>query len=666
MIEPLSVTVDKIKGSARQNIPLPVGRDETGQDLPPGSGWTKDEVKNIGPWLCNEWAGGGYYEITVTDSSEPATQHRWSTFYEPNKYPERIPPPLAGAAAQPQFTLVPPSPPSPRSTPVAFQNGLPTLPPAPAPMYPSAPPTNYYPQSQGTWPGYAASPPGYDPRLAAIEAQNRDLQAQLAREREASIQATYQRELEAVRNAARAETSRLEAKMSELVTQISQLMQGGANRGPSPEMMALQEQNRAHAEENRRLAERQEAERREREMKEFMRAQADATQRQIDQVQANFTSIVRALEEKGRGHDPLIAMFQEQQRSQMDAMKEIARSNQTGLERLQQFMMSPKDVAGLMRDSSQGVDVVANQVTRAFTNVLDVQGRLMEQITSMNQGGDSPTTLIKDGIERAGSMFERWVSGKSKEAIAAQNANAAMAQAQAQAMTAQAMAAQAHAQQMSSVVPPIPPAPTPAPTPMPPMPAPPVPGLGSVAQPKNGKMQSDQRPIAPTNGVPAEPRRLGKTDLEWFGPVLLPEIAKLRAGVARVIESVSMTPNRIDRATGKIDGITPDQAADYIAKATGIVMAQKLIVPALNDLLFQQRFADFVDVLLPDAPQGYRHELVQAIVNGLDPNSDDDEDENEDEDETEDEDGDDSKLAERSSTTATTVPLKPVRMIPSA
>lgn len=691
MTEPLTVTVDKVKGNTRLQIPLPVGQNETGGASAPGTGWAKDDVRNLMTWLVNEWSGGGFYDISVFDDSKPQPlTMRWTYFYEPTIFPERVPPPLAGNAtpgayAGPQLVQqqLPPASPPQRGLMSAFPNGLPTNPfpvsaPAPQPQY--APQPFYYPAPQGTFPGYAPQQQQqYDPRFAQMEATNRELASQLERARMDAIQARHDQAIAAQREQARAETARLEAKITELAQALTQ---GNTSRANDPQMEILREQNRQREEENRRLMEKADNDRRERELRDLMRANADATQRQIEAMQTNFTSMVNAIKEQGRGHDPLIAMFQENQRSQMDAMKEIARGNQTSIERMQQFMLNPKDVAALVKDSSQGVDTVSQQVSRAFTNVLDVQGRLMQQMVEMNQGGESVPTMIKDGLERAMDMGKRWIGAKSKQAIEAQRAQASMAQSQAQALTAQAIVAQSQ-QQQREIVPPLPP-PPPAPaviaiptmitqqmrgqlaglgytveqiglfTPIQaheillagqrPMPAAPASGMSGL----NGTGTNGlPRPINPTNNHNArnEPTHLGRTDAQWFGP-LVGEVLKLRAGVARCIESVSMDPPRMDKATNRVDGVEPEQAANYLMQAVVVVNKQQIVVPAMIDLLMQQRFSDFIDVILPDAPQGYKAEVIQALVKELEGGEDEEEDEEEDGDD--DDDGDDTKLEERS------------------
>ena len=105
-------------------------------------------------------------------------------------------------------------------------------------------------------------------------------------------------------------------------------------------------------------------------------------------------------------------------------------------------------------------------------------------------------------------------------------------------------------------------------------------------------------------------KRLGHTDLEWFGPLLV-EVLQLREGVNHYIESLKL--ERIDKQ-GDPEGISVDQAAAGVVQAMTIVAQQGVPVPAMVDLLNQQRYADFMDVLLPGAPQTYRDDVVQSVI----------------------------------------------------
>jgi hypothetical protein len=125
---------------------------------------------------------------------------------------------------------------------------------------------------------------------------------------------------------------------------------------------------------------------------------------------------------------------------------------------------------------------------------------------------------------------------------------------------------------------------------------------------------------------------MGHTDEEWFGPIL-PKVVELREGVAKFIESISMTPPRLNK-DGSVDGVEPEQASSVILQAAMIVMQQQIPIAAMIDLLGQGRVADFMDVLLPDAPQPYRDEVAQMVLTELQGGADD-----EDEEDEEDEDG---------------------------
>jgi hypothetical protein len=142
--------------------------------------------------------------------------------------------------------------------------------------------------------------------------------------------------------------------------------------------------------------------------------------------------------------------------------------------------------------------------------------------------------------------------------------------------------------------------------------------------------------VAPSNA----PRRLGRTDVEWFGP-LLPKVDELRAGVKRFGESLKMEPHRL-KDDGTVDGVEPEVAADVIGQAMNIVLQQQIPIAAMIDLLGQSRFADFMDVLLPDAPQPYRDDVAQLVIEALS-GDDGDEDEDGEEGEDEDEDGEEAE-----------------------
>src|SRR5262249_29349443 len=89
--DPLLLRVVKIKGNVEQPIELPAK-----DNLPPGAGWTRDEVLSLENWLVTRWSGGGYYRVTVVDSR--GAELKWTFLIDPRTWPERVPPNTAEAS----------------------------------------------------------------------------------------------------------------------------------------------------------------------------------------------------------------------------------------------------------------------------------------------------------------------------------------------------------------------------------------------------------------------------------------------------------------------------------------------------------------------------------------------------------------------------------------
>lgn len=626
MVEPLNVRVEKVKGNARTLIPLPAAEEGGVQ----GAGWSKEDVGGLEAWLVNEWSGGGVYAISVTDSSQPVpNKHEWQIFYHTSDYPEKVPPTLSAAVAADR--PVPASPLSSTSQvrsmgsfPSAFPNGLPN----------GVSTAHAQPAYQPPATTFIAQPPRVDPmqgmqmqnmqiaaaqaqaqaQLAAqaqvdaerrrLEEQLKEMQAQLQRAREEQLQTQHRQELERAEARMRAEAQAQNEKFSKLEQMIAQLATTATARPTTdPAIEQLKEQNRmlaAQAEAERRE---REAERREREMRDLIQRQQDDNRRQMEAIQAQLVAA-----QANKAPDHMMMFMQENARMQAENAKEQIRMQQMQMERLQTLMMNPRDIMALTKESSNGLDQVTRQLTGAYTDIFNMQRAAVDQILQLNSGGGNETiALIERGLERASSMAERYLGGKTKEAVVAQQTQAQMAQAQATAMQAQAQALAAQAQLRT-------------------MAAQPVEvdsglnGARVIAEPEQPKEVP-----ATVGGV----RRLGRTDAEWFGP-LTSRVEELRAGVKRFSESLQMQPHRL-KEDGSVDGIEPEQAASVILQAAAIVVQQDLGIPAMVDLLGQGRVADFMDVLLPDAPQPYRDDVAQMVLNELQGGGDDDDQDDEDE-----------------------------------
>src|SRR5262249_22198483 len=157
----------------------------------------------------------------------------------------------------------------------------------------------------------------------------------------------------------------------------------------------LREQNRileARAETERRE---REAERRDRELRDQMQRQAEENRRQIELITAQ-------LQNQNKGLDPLIMMMQENSSQQIEPVREQARQATTQMAQMQGFMMNPRDILAMAKESSNGLDQATRSITSTYQSILEMQRNAVEQILQLNNTGGSETiALVKEGLERA-------------------------------------------------------------------------------------------------------------------------------------------------------------------------------------------------------------------------------------------------------------------------
>lgn len=600
MNEPLTVRVEKLRNGVRQTIPMPEGApDDAGVPQAPGVGWTKAGVLGIEQWLLTQWSGGGFYRITVTDSTEPAPMSMtWTTNYPPTEYPEKVPPTLTSAASHAANHQQ--RPPSMNMNTPAFPGGL--------PLSASYPPAPTYPQFPQAFPQpYQAPPPSYQAQPNyQIEMERREtaatlerMRVELARAQEAAVTARHEQAL-------KQEHAATEARFSKLEGLIMQLVSGNSSAKANPEIEMLKEQNRALAEKAEADRRERDAERREAALRESMRVQHETTLRQIETMQTQFQTMMAAAANKGP--DPMIALMQEQARMQLEAMKDLSRSQTSSIDRLMPLVMTPAAMMEMQRNSAAATENVTSQITRSMSGVLDVQRIAMENLVQMNpQGGKGVADIVEGAIDRASGLAEKWVGAKSAEARAQMQAQASAVQANAhvQAANAQAMAEQARTQRAAMQAPVV-------------VAGPPV--DAKLAEPKAVSPVAAAPIAAGLNGIAVNGNGLngaklsfGRTDEQWFGP-LLENVQELRKGVARCIESVTMVPIRLDPKTGLVDGIEPAACASAIMQAVNFVLVQNIPIPAMKEILGEFRYDDFMSVLLPDAPYNYRLDVMKILI----------------------------------------------------
>lgn len=624
MQEPLTIQIDRVKNGQRSPIPLPM----SASGSPPGVGWSKEEIQAIEQgWLVNDWAGGGLYIVKVTDSNNPPATLEWRMYWNPADYPEKIPPTLA-ASASPRLQVVqPPSvTPSPQVPTMQFPAGLPSggiVPmnnqvPQPAQQYVYYQPPQYSYQQAQQQPQVNPQQQQMIEKLQAelmqqrLEAQARDHAAAMERERTANAQAI----------------ARLEAQIRELAT-VS------AKPATDPKLEQLIEQNRLAAQQLETERREREAERRETALRDQMRQQSEDTRRQIEAITTQMQAQIQALTaaSANKGMDPMMSMMMEQSRTFAAALGEISRNQGTQLDKFGNFMLNPRDIIAMQKDASGSLDQLSNKLSNVYSNVMDMQQRVIENAMQLNQGGSETVGLIRDGITNAKEMFERYVGGKARAETAAQNASAqaAVAQAQARAIDAQAAVELERLRTQPQVAPQSVQRAVPKPAPQGGISGPPETPAGNndafAEWQRSRQMQAAQATstnaatVTPS-GQKVEPfggaRTIhGRTDEQWFTPEFLGELQALRQGVVSFLAGL---------ATGKIEGATPELVADGVMQAQAQAAMMGRNVAAISELLNQGEIVKFVDVLIPDAPDTYKTDVVKMISDRMGEDDDGDED----------------------------------------
>jgi len=739
MHEPITVRVEKMRGNVRQPIELPAKGDQQTGFQPPGVGWSRDEVLNLENFVLTKWAGGGYYEFTVTDAKNE--RMTWTGVWDPRLYPEKIPPNTAEAAfvgAVPTAPVAGPQQVPPAAQPFgsAAQSGWPgsfaagynnppfsgpTMTPAPPPppqMPSQAPPMwsggqgpqgpwsqqgPWGSQQQGPWagpwspmgwqggfgqqylgpqgfaPGFSGPGTGFGPRsrwdedrrdrdrrfdrddeekkelenrLRAIEMEKKDLEHRQAVERQQQLHEQQMKSLQdeirrigeargkgeddEVRRlreeAQRAREQQLieqQVSQRQLMEQQMQMMRDQLTKlsekphGETDEYRRLREEqerqrqefDRQRQEQERRLEverserererERYDRERRDELMQREMKESREATERRFEQLAAS---------QSARASDPLIDALKETARMSGENMRELARTQQAQTDRLSQFMVAPAQLAAIMKDNSSGADGMMRNIVETVGGIGNLYKNAAETIMQMSSGGSEPPAarLIQEGIGRASEIAEKYLAVKRDSVISEGRVKTAQAQteqtrvaAEAQVRTA-AMNVQAAQARGWATPPPVANS-----------------GLGG-ANGSNGAQQAQRPPQAaqqpaaqPANGngqvrppkhtgpidLPVEedttrpsgapPRTSGPTEEEMFG-VALESVHRLRRGVAE----------------GKLD---PSKTIDAVLQGVEHVVTNQLVIPAF--VLFQQeRWADFIDIMLPDVPQDFKTECVRILI----------------------------------------------------
>jgi hypothetical protein len=587
MAEPLTVRIEKFK--AGRKSPVPMWDSDSGGTN--GSGFLKEEIQRLEGYLLTQWAGGGYYEITVTDPNSVVM--KWTPYWNPSEYPELVPPPMQGVV-------------SPDAPPVNHNPQGSRMPPPFQPF--QGPQAGGWPQSYSM----PAPPPFGSPNYPnwVNESERREEKAEMKRLREESErrdrearEAAHRADLERERAANNERFARLENTLGSLVGTLKEA--NAAPKGPSPTELAMQAQLETMREEARRATAaaetarlEREADRREQTLREQMRLQVDEAKRVAEdtsrrleamqsQLQQTITTLTTQIANAGNKSDPMLAFMQENARQTAEMVKEMARESRNSIEGLKGFMMNPRDMFAMARESQQGVEAAVERTMRMTDGIIQTQQRVMEHAVQMAPQGNGVIDAVTQGMSNVKEFLERLVITKGKEAQAQAAAQASIAQSQAHAIEVNARAANPAAFM-------------------------PQPGLNAPPPPE---------PVAPTPPAaeapraPVEPERLwGRTDREWFGPAL-GDVMNLRRGVAEFIAAgrAMLASGATPEAIEQIPGAHPVDAARGIMVGAAVAQQQRVIVPAMVELLGPGLLDEFLTVLLPEATVEYRDEVIKLL-----------------------------------------------------
>lgn len=682
LAEPLSVTLERMVGNTTEPVALPgLGRDRNiDHNSTLGTGWTRDDVIKLTPWIRDFWTGAGTYRAQVVDQNKKVMEWEFS-IPQSDSVKQRQPPPLGApgmvppsAIQQVQVQAAPqPQAPAPQQVypPPAVglqgwggpQNspmqGTWTPPPGPPNPWgtPPAPPQPFYPPQMQPPPGYVAGPygqqlypppqPGYAPQAWSPYApspwgappQSREsetektlklMQAELEASKRREIELKYQQDLERQRVEAQKQIDTLrdeirraseqgaskedtevrrlredrermerEAERKETNARFAELQATILKMGESPRrdederFRKLEEENRRRDEEHRRELEKRDAQAREDRLRAEMKENADRQER-----------LMLELKNTNRGPDPVIEMMKENAREARASQERVAQMQAQHLQALTNSSINPMQLLTILKDRDNSGDQFIRNMMPALTGVIDLYKGAAESVVGLAGGGPAAAwqPVAEQVISSGKEIMDRYFTWKRDEGVSGNKVRIAQAQAQGQAATAAAQAQQAIAsmrqpgQQNGHA------------------------GLnGAAPQQRQAQVQAAPpgAPAPQAQGTDAPPQsnvvplRQPPSEIERFGPAL-ESVKRLRQGV-------------------KEGALTPEKAIDAIMQGVNFVSTtneqhppgdpKHLVVPVFT-LYAEERWADFIDQLLPDAPAQFKDECVRIMIEELEPDDD--------------------------------------------
>jgi hypothetical protein len=497
------------------------------------------------------------YEATFTDSNGVAMKR--DIFFPVDKFPERVPPtqvPQATPAAQAPT-------PAPSPTSYSLSQAAQSYAPRQAPQLGGVSP---WPST----PAAAQTPGGWPPAIPQFPVPSFDVQVQ--KEREARIKLEAQIERERQESTHQKDMERLQQELRRVSEKLE------ARRGPSEEesaaLKAAQEQIAKLEQQNSNQV-----------IMQQMQAMQQQTAQMIQAMQANTDKQIEAIRREAgeTKSDPMLSMMitqmqtqaQAQQQSTQMMMQVMQQNQQSMIEQArmqQQAQMSPREMIDLFRSANQGADQMANAYGKAW----ELMANGVESILSAQGPGVHPAlAMLGQAAEGGLGIAQQYINMKEQETAANAQARTIQAQMDAQArVQAEKIRAEAATAQLQGATAP----------------------LDADGEVDEDELDGEEAGEAEVIEAPSQ-EEIAATEKELFGDALT-AVRHLRSHVAQ----------------GKMQ---PVEVAGRIFQAIQHFTNQGDDMPKVFDLFKDQRFGDFVDVLLPSAPASFRQQVGDAIVAGL-------------------------------------------------
>jgi uncharacterized coiled-coil protein SlyX len=467
--------------------------------------------------------------------------------------------------------------------------------------------------------------------------------------------------------------SAIESQLADMANMVKQLAEGkiGGNR-EDERFRRLEEDAKRREDEHKREMERLAAQAREeklaaqtREDKRDAQTREENLRREMKENAERIERMMIEVKSANKGPDPMFEMMKESSRQQLDFQKQMATMQQSNMERMSAFMVSPMQLAETLKNSSASGDGIMRNMLESVGGVVNLYRGAAEHITGMvgsSQGGGGASSwvpgMIEGTVARSAETINNYLAAKRDAEVSANKARIAEAQERAQSEAIHAQVAMNQAAQQRPQAQFMPPPAVVQPTvqaggglagaggngangrtaprvvgPTAVAGPPAVTAPAPAGAPAAAQQAAPQAPVQAAQQVvqepPAEvvqiPRLSPQQELEIFG-LAYPSVKHLRAGVQAYLDANGWRdlPSEEEQVKSPNEkgemvpvGLSPSAAVDAVLQGVEIAKKQNIQIPAFQ-LYVEERWGDLVQVLVPGASEVYKIEMTRIFAEDLD------------------------------------------------